>query len=328
MELSIIDVGPLCGKGGVSEAAAAHIGKACRESGFFYAVGHGVDEGLQTRLFESSRQFFELDKATKLAIDMKHGGRAWRGFFPLGRELTSGLPDLKEGLYFGAELAPEHPLVREGTPLHGPNLFPAAVPTLRSCVLDWMAAMTQLGHALTAGISLSLGLDSAWIADHLTRDPLILFRIFHYPPRQAADPDEAWGVGEHTDYGLLTILAQDEAGGLEARSRGVWIDVPPIQGAFVCNIGDMLDRLTGGHYRSTPHRVRPAGQRGRLSLPFFFDPGFAARLEPIQAAAPQAIIADRADRWDRLSVHEIRGTYGEYLLDKVSRVVPELARSF
>ncbi len=97
MELSIIDVGPLCGKGGVSEAAAAHIGKACRASGFSYAVGHGVDEGLQTRLIESSRQFFELDEATKLAIDMKHGGRAWRGFIPLGRELASGFPELKEG---------------------------------------------------------------------------------------------------------------------------------------------------------------------------------------------------------------------------------------
>ena len=120
-----------------------------------------------------------------------------------------------------------------------------------------MDAMTRLGHALMEGIALSLGLDASYFADRYTRDPLTLFRIFNYPGDPAAPEDEPrWGVGEHTDYGLLTILKQDDTGGLQVKSRGGWIAAPPIPGAFLCNIGDMLDRMTAGQYRSTPHRVQ------------------------------------------------------------------------
>ncbi len=155
---------------------------------------------------------------------------------------------------------------------------------------------------------------------------MILFRIFHYPSGPDPGPsEESWGVGEHTDYGLLTILKQDDVGGLEVKAAGGWIDAPPIPGSFVCNIGDMLDRMTRGLYRSTPHRVRTnTSGRDRLSFPFFFDPNFAAEVRPIEGieAAPD----DRHDRWDRQSVHEFRGTYGDYLLGKVARVFPDLRR--
>src|SRR5262249_42118226 len=144
--------------------------------------------------------------------------------------------------------------VRARRPLHGPNLFPAYPAGLRAAVLAYIDALTSLGHALVRGIALGLGLDGDWFADHLTDDPTVLFRIFHYPP--APDDDADWGVGEHTDYGLLTILRQDTAGSLEVHSRGGWVPAPPIEGSFVCNLGDMLERMTGGRYRSTPHRVR------------------------------------------------------------------------
>ena len=98
---------------------------ACRDVGFFYIVGHGVDEGLQRRLEALSREFFGLPEDEKARIGMAEGGRAWRGWFPVGGELTSGVPDRKEGIYFGAELGPDHPRVAAGVPLHGPNLFPA-----------------------------------------------------------------------------------------------------------------------------------------------------------------------------------------------------------
>lgn len=163
-------------------AVAAQIGQACRECGFFYIVGHGVDEGLQQRLEQLSRQFFAQDIETKLQIRMALGGRAWRGYFPVGDELTSGKPDLKEGIYFGDELGDDHPLVKAGTPMHGSNLFPANIPQFRETVLDYMTAMTQLGHTLMAGIALSLGLDESYFADRYTSDPLVLLRIFNYPP--------------------------------------------------------------------------------------------------------------------------------------------------
>jgi isopenicillin N synthase-like dioxygenase len=321
--IPIIDVRELVAGTAGQRSVAARLGDACRESGFFYAVGHGVDEGLQGRLRELSRQFFALDLETKLRIRMALGGRAWRGYFRVGDELTSGKPDQKEGLYFGAELAADHPLVRAGTLLHGPNLFPSDPPGMRETVLDYMAALTRLGHRLMAGLALSLGLEESYFADRCTGEPLILFRIFNYPPRDPA----LWGVGEHTDYGLLTILLQDEAGGLEVRSRSQWVPAPPVPGSFVCNIGDMLDRMTGGLYRSTPHRVRNPAPRDRHSFPFFLDPNFFARVQPIDLPGQSIPADDLAERWDGVSVHAFQGTYGDYLLNKVGKVFPELRQA-
>jgi len=252
---------------------------------------------------------------------MSRGGRAWRGWFPVGGELTSGRPDLKEGVYFGAELASDHALVRAGTPLHGPNLFPDDMPAFRDAVLRWMDAMTALGQALQRGIALALGLPEHDLAARFTATPLTLFRIFSYPP--PSDPS-LWGVGEHTDYGLLTILLQDDAGGLEVRSRSGWVSAPPVPGSFVCNIGDMLDRMTRGLFRSTPHRVRNPAPRARLSFPFFFDPNFFAQVQPIDLPGVEAPADDRDERWDHASVHAFQGTYGDYLLNKVGKVFPQL----
>jgi isopenicillin N synthase-like dioxygenase len=319
--IPIIDVSGLVAGGPSRGDVARRIGEACRESGFFYVVHHGVDEALQRRLRELSREFFALDAEEKMKIRMALGGRAWRGYFRVGDELTSGQPDQKEGLYFGAELPADDPRVRAGTPLHGPNLFPERPAGLRAAVLDYMAALTVLGHRLMAGLALSLALDESYFADRITGEPLTLFRIFNYPP--PADPG-LWGVGEHTDYGLLTILLQDDSGGLEVRSRSRWVPAPPVAGSFVCNIGDMLDRMTGGLYRSTPHRVRNPAPRDRLSFPFFFDPDFFAPVRPIDLAGLDLPPDDRDERWDRASVHEFRGTYGDYLLGKVGKVFPEL----
>jgi isopenicillin N synthase-like dioxygenase len=320
-QIPIIDVSDLVASSAGRQAVAAQLGEACRESGFFYVVGHGVDEALQLRLRELSRQFFAQDLDTKLRLRMALGGQAWRGYFRVGDELTSGQPDQKEGLYFGEELAADHPFVRAGTPLHGPNLFPTDPPGFREAVLDYMAALTRLGHRLMAGLALSLGLEESYFADRCTDEPLILFRIFNYPPPR--DPT-LWGVGEHTDYGLLTILLQDDAGGLEVRSRSRWVPAPPVAGSFVCNIGDMLDRMTRGLYRSTPHRVCNPAPRDRLSFPFFFDPNFFARVQPIDLPGRDGPPDDRAERWDRASVHTFQGTYGDYLLNKVGKVFPEL----
>jgi isopenicillin N synthase-like dioxygenase len=182
-------------------------------------------------------------------------------------------------------------------------------------------------HAIMEGIAMSLGLDAHYFRTTYTARPTMLFRIFHYP---ASAPDKGWGVGEHTDYGLLTLLAQDDIGGLEVKTpsesnNGGWIDAPPVPGALVCNIGDMLDRLTGGAYRSTPHRVLNASGRSRLSFPFFFDPGFDARIVPLPDHA-RYLRDDSAERWDKANVHDFSGTYGDYLLSKVSKVFPDLAQ--
>ena len=323
----IIDVSPFVDGTGDKAPIAEALGRACRDTGFFYVVGHGVSEPLQERLESLSREFFALAEKQKLEIAMSRGGRAWRGYFPVGGELTSGKPDIKEGLYFGAELSADHPGVKSGLPLHGANLFPRAPAALRDTVLDYIDELTRLGHVLMSAIALSLGLEENFFEAHYTRDPLVLFRIFNYPPPESLGAgDEAWGVGEHTDYGVLTILKQDDCGGLEVKTRSGWAEAAPIRGSFVCNLGDMLDRMTGGLYRSTPHRVRNRAGRSRLSFPFFFDPNFHARVKPLPIKGAEPLVDDQHERWDRSSVHAFQGSYGDYLLGKVSKVFPQLQR--
>lgn len=321
-ELPVIDIAPLLrrgtagpGGGGDESTAskadvAAEIGAACQDSGFFYVRGHGVPPELIARLDTAARAFFELPLELKNEISMDRGGRAWRGFFPVGGELTSGRPDLKEGVYFGAERPPSD------VPLHGPNLFPVQVPGLRAAVLEYLDTMTAVAQAVMGGIALSLGLAEDYFHSGYTADPTILFRIFHYPPAKP-DPDE-WGVGEHTDYGLLTLLLQDSNGGLQVHTPRGWTDAPPVPGTFVCNIGDMLDKLTGGLYRSTPHRVRNLSGNERLSFPFFFDPGWDSEVPPLPYTE-----GGRA-RWDGQDLRAFTGPYGEYLLSKVAKVFPQL----
>lgn len=320
--IPVIDISLLNDKA-TAKIAAEAIREACREHGFFYISGHGVSEELQRELAEKSAAFFALSEEEKLKIAMAKGGRAWRGFFPVNGELTSGKPDKKEGVYFGTELDETHPDVQAGTPLHGRNLFPENPTGYSDVVLRYMEAVKQTGHLVMKGIALSLGLVEDYFYEKHTKDPLILFRIFHYPAKLGTY--NQWGVGEHTDYGLLTILLQDSVGGLQVKTQGQWVDAPPIPNTFICNIGDMLDRMTGGLYRSTPHRVLNSSGKSRYSFPLFFDPGFhslVARIENIPQAED-----DNYERWDNANVHAFQGTYGDYLLEKVGKVFPDLIRS-
>ena len=323
--IPLIDISALRDNSDVSAVAAvgAAIDAACRDTGFFCISGHGVDYELFESLDALAREFFALPQSAKAEIAMARGGRAWRGWFPLGDEVTSGVPDRKEGIYFGQQLGPDDPRVQAELPLHGGNLFPLQLPALAPAVLAWIDAMTELGHIVMSGIALGLGLPADWFRLHLTSDPTLLFRIFQYP----VDGPGVWGVAQHTDYGLLTLLAQDNCGGLQVLGRDGWVNIEPIPNTFVCNIGDMLERITGGRYRSTLHRVRNTSGRDRLSFPFFFDPSWHARPQPLPLTAEpgdaERVQADAA-RWDGRSVFDFDGTYGEYLIAKVSKVFPDL----
>lgn len=331
--LPVIDIGALRQPGAdaaQSVAVARELDAAARRFGFFYAVNHGVDPALVLRLVRLARQFFAQDESHKLRIPMSAGGRAWRGYFPLGGELTSNRPDWKEGLYLGSELGPGHPRVQAGVILHGANLWPG-IDGFRETVLAYIDELTALGHTLLRGLALGLGIEADWFERHGTADPLVLLRLFNYPSRPVPPGGEArWGVGEHTDYGLLTLLWQDGVGGLQVRADkpGVpgeheWIGAPPLAGSFVVNIGDMLDRMTGGRWRSVPHRVAiNASGSDRLSIPFFFDPDFDTRVQPVPGSGPGA--DDSGRRWDGANLQAFDGTYGAYVTAKVGKVFPGL----
>ncbi len=305
-----------------ADGVAAAIDAAARADGFFYVVGHGVPTGLCAGLEAAGRRFFGLDLAARRRVAMAVGGRAWRGWFPLGGELTSGQPDAKEGYYFGADLPPGHPRVAAGTALHGANLYPAEVPELARLVPEYTARVAEVGQTVLSLMARALGIGDDWFRGGITADPTVLFRIFRYPPTDGTGAD--WGVAEHTDYGLLTVLHQDDHGGLEVHSRDGWVEAPPIPGSFVCNLGDMLERLTAGAYRSTPHRVRNRSGGERLSFPLFLDPGWDEVVRPLPGTAR---IPRRRPRWDEAEPLAWEGTYGDYLTAKVARVFPDLFRT-
>lgn len=319
-----------------------HIHDACTTSGFFYIKNHGVSEELQDRLTDLSRQFFKLPVQEKKSIDMKNGGKAWRGFFAVGEEVTSGIPDQKEGIYFGSELDYDDP-----RPLHGKNLWIQGQLgiDMKDAVLSYIAEMKSLGQLLMRTITCRFALEKEQKIEFLNQfeNPTELFRIFNYPPHNTIFPNNSLGVGEHTDYGYLTILKQDNSGGLQVRNlhnASEWIDAPPVPGTFVINLGDALEHATDGIYRATPHRVlqRTHASHDRLSMPYFFDPSFDSEMQKISVAMDAmdndeldrhrlSVAENVARRWDGTDPRQFKGTYGNYLLRKVSRAFPELFSS-
>ena len=310
MQLPVIDVG--------SSAAPGEIDRACREFGFFAIRNHGASEALRTEVLAAAIEFFGRSNDEKELVSLERGGVAWRGWFPLGGELTSGVPDLKEGYYFGRELPVDH------RPMHGPNIWPTEPSSLQPLVTKWMATMEPLAQRVLSMMAEGLGLTPNFFCNDLTADPTPLFRIFRYPPHPP-DSADRWGVAEHSDYGLLTLLAHDGTAGLQVKVADEWIDAPSDPELIICNLGDMLDRLTAGRYRSTPHRARNSATADRYSLPFFLDPGWDAVIEAIEFDDDWVAPVDADRRWDRANLRELNGTYGDWLTAKVSKVFPQLA---
>ena len=337
--LPIVDGGKL-----ESSATIQSLNEALHDCGFLYLKNHGVSEKLQRELLELSKKFFSEDLRFKMQIDMKKGGLAWRGYFPVGGELTSGKPDHKEGLYFGRELDRNNPAVIQKIPLHGMNLWPsgASYSRFKNVVLDYMAQLNDLGQNLMAAIGEGIGLPRNYFLKRFTSEPTTLFRIFNYPQAQASVQDQ-WGVREHTDMGFLTILLQDQNTGLQVKTRSQsWISAPPIDGTFVVNIGDMLELWTHGLYKATPHRVRNEAKGDRLSFPFFFDPNWNTTLEPIdlqliskekrnwlESTKTEGLSPEVKKRWDGLNLKALSNsiTYGDFVWAKVKNVFPDLAGS-
>ena len=178
-------------------------------------------------------------------------------------------------------------------------------------------------------MAVGLGLEQNYFSQRFTNDPTLLFRIFNYPSA-SRDQSQDWGVQEHTDMGFLTILKQDHLGGLEVKTRDdQWIEAPPMDGAFIINIGDMLELWTWGLLRATPHRVRNAAKSDRISMPFFYDPNWQSTLEPIskELLGVSKTESQASERWDKLDLASLSTdmTYGDFVWSKVKNVFPDLA---
>lgn len=347
--LPIIDIGGL--RHAKSDAefqfalrdAGARIDNACRTAGFFYITNHGVSIDLQSNLEKIAHSFFALPIEEKKRIDMVKHGKAWRGYFSLGHEATSGIPDQKEGLYYGPEIANN----TDTRPLRGSNLWLDGEfgDDMKSNILAYMRQMKEVGNLLVKIIAYGLQLNKAQFGNQF-ENPSEMFSIVNYPPHDPSFSEKSVACGEHTDYGYLTLLKQDSCGGLQVQSNSTneWVDAPYIPNSFVINLGDALERSTHGLYKATLHRVvqRKNTTVNRISMPYYFDPNFDSRqqsLVPFMCAEDQAIVRmieerKRAnldlylqDRWDKEDIAMFGGTYADYLVKKAVSVFPNVNNS-
>lgn len=267
------------------ERIADEVFTACTTHGFFYVSGHGVGADLISDAFEANRRFHARPVAEKLALKQN---RWHRGYQPLAasklvsqaRFEAAKTPNQLESFFIRHEVAPDDPTY-ESAPLQGPNQWPDD-PWFVDVVRRYDAATRDLGLALLPAFSIAVGEAPDFFGSYFA-PPATALRLIHYPASPGSADDDHFGIHPHTDYGFLTILAQDEIGGLQIRTvDGDWIDAPARPGCFILNVGDALARWTNGRFNSTPHRVvNPSAERSRYSIGMFFDPNLDARIEPL-----------------------------------------------
>ncbi|MDU0365820.1 2-oxoglutarate and iron-dependent oxygenase domain-containing protein [Microbacterium sp. KSW4-17] len=316
LDLSLLDQGP--------EAASRFrddLRSATHDVGFFYLTGTGVTPALEERLLQAAHDFFALPEAEKLAIENVTSPH-FRGYTRVGGERTQGRVDWREQI----DIGPERDAIPDAdgpgyNRLIGPNLWPAAQPELREVVTEWHDHLTGVARKLLRAWALALGAEEQYFDRHFG-DPQTLIKIVRYPGKD--DPTPQQGVGAHKDSGVLTLLwVEPGKGGLQVERDGEWVDAPPVPGAFVVNIGELLEYATQGYLTATNHRViSPRYPDERISVPFFFNPALDARLPIIDLPAD---LAAEARGVSQDPTNPIHATYGENALKSRLRAHPDVA---
>jgi isopenicillin N synthase-like dioxygenase len=275
------------------ERFARDLASAYEEYGFVVIENHGIDRQVIEHCLDSFRRFFALPAEEKRRHQIPGGGGA-RGYTPFGIETAKGARhhDLKEFWHVGRELPPGHPFAV----YMAPNIWPESIPGFRESTLSLYESFDALGRRLLAPIAHAIGLPSNYFDDKVNLGNSVL-RIIHYPP-MPPEPTPSVRAGAHEDINVITLLLGAEEPGLEVLSRrGEWLPINPAAGSLVCNVGDMLQRLTNRRLRSTTHRVtnppRERASNARYSLPFFlhFNPDFLIE------TLPQCVDAQHPDQF-------------------------------
>lgn len=258
------------------EAVAAELGRAAREIGFFYISGADIDEALFDTMLAATKEFFALPVEEKMRSYIGLS-QCHRGYVPTGEEGLSGeKPDLKEAFDTALDLPADDPDYLAGNPMLGPNTWPE-LPGFAAAVTAYYEAVLAVGQELLWAFAVALGEDPDTFSQHATKTPSQL-RLVHYPFNP--DAQDALGIGAHSDYECFTLL-KPTAPGLEVlNGAGDWIDVPPIPGTYVVNIGDLLELWTNGAFVATSHRVRKVKEE-RYSFPLFFNVDYATEVKPL-----------------------------------------------
>ena len=290
------------GKDAIRVARALH--EASRGLGFIYIKGHGISEELITSTRDTAYCFFRSSQEQKstVRISKKHRGWLEQGGAKMQNE---GKADLKESFIWGFQDADGN--TPQDHPLRGPNQWPDFLPSLRRDAMNYFYQAHQIAHHLMRGFALGLDLDEDFFLRTASR-PLSRASFVYYPSQPPEMGENQFGVGPHTDFGVLTVLCQDDVGGLQVEDiNGEWIEAPPIPGTLIVNVADLLARWTNGAYKSTPHRVVNTSGRERLSLVLAFDPD------------PETLIDARGIYGQDCSTNDAPITCGDYLVSRFDK---------
>ena len=312
MSIPVIDLeGSLSVDGDDVARVAKALYQALSTIGFAYIRGHTVAPATTAAAFAASREFHASSLAQKqsLAINAFH-----RGYMGMATStiVTSSVarvtqPNMSESLMVMHELPPDDPALRAGEPMQGPNQWPQWLPDFKPRMMAYQREVDAVARHIVRLIALSLNLPVHALDHHFER-PTTFLRALHYPP-QAVGPDDQFGSAPHTDYGIITLLAQDDSGGLQVRPRGGdWIEAPPMADTFVLNVGDMLARWTNNRFVSTPHRVINRSGGDRYSLPYFLDPSMDTVIECL----PTCTDAGHPPQYPPVR-------YGDYLMERLNK---------
>lgn len=319
--LPIVDMSLLAGDDDARTDFRAALRRATHEFGFFYLIGHGIDRDVRDRLFDTARDFFALSDTDKFSVEMLNSPQ-FRGYTRYGGEYTQGAVDWREQI----DLAAEYPSLGDEPPylrLDGPNLWPLSLPDFREVIQDWQSRCSALGMQLMREWALSLGAPADVFDAAFADRPSTLLKLVRYPG-QDEDALDRQGVGAHKDPGVLTLLlVEPDKGGLQVAHGDDWIDVPPVEDAFVVNIGELMEYATDGYLKATMHRVEsPPAVDERLSVPFFFNPALSSTMPridlPPELAAEAPGVTEDPD-------NVISATFGENMLKARLRAHPDVA---
>jgi isopenicillin N synthase-like dioxygenase len=260
--------------------AGEAIRKACSEAGFFYIINHGVPQSVIDTAMAAAKTFFAHSAEVKrqVAVNKRH-----RGWHALGGALMyeATKPDFKEFFSIGLELPEDDPCVVAGEALRGPNQWPDFMPELRVALDAYYEEIGMAGADLLKAVAVGLGIEPGFFEPKYGKR-LQRTQMVYYPPHPPMAETDQFGVAPHTDYGCITLLYQDNSGGLQVRELGnnSWIDATPIEGSLVVNVGDLLARWSNDRFRSTLHRVINKSGHERYSIATFYDPTYGAVVDP------------------------------------------------
>ena len=285
------------------------IDHACREIGFLAITGHGISQQQIDSMFDLSERFFAQPMEEKKKIEMANSNNH-RGWGSHGAEqLDPANPtDWKETFDMALDIHPEHPIVSEFPALYGPNQY-GDMPGFQQQMNQHYTLLMSVAYRMLSAMAIALDLDEDFFTSKFTTEHMSVLRMIHYPPRPegVTVAEDAMAAGAHTDYGCITLLAQDNTGGLEVLTKdNRWISAPPVEGALVVNIGDLMQRWTNDAYRSTLHRVRNlAPGKHRYSIPFFVETRYDTLVETI----PSCISAENPHKYEAT-------TQGDWLISR------------